>query len=117
MQNDDNKTQLLQLLLDQWKTDRYTPALQGRFVYYVLGEMCHRLTSHDGNSVACFQQIPFPRHNEEADTRIILHCMHMRDTEPGNTIILVRSPDMDVLILLTKYCSQIKRSVLFDTGF
>ena len=46
MQNDDNKTQLLHLLLDQWKADRYAPALQGRFVYYVLGETCHRLTSH-----------------------------------------------------------------------
>ena len=54
MQNDDYKTQLLQLLLDQWKTDRYVPLLQGRFVYYVLGETCHRLTNHDGNSEDVF---------------------------------------------------------------
>ena len=43
--------------------------------------------------------------------------MHVRDTEPDNATILVKSRDTDVLILLTKYCSQIKRSVLFDTVF
>ena len=89
IQNDNNKTQLLQLLLDQWKTDRYAPALQGRFVYYVHGETCHRLTSHDGNSVDVFSTDALSSSQEEADTRIVLHCMHVRDTEPDNTTILV----------------------------
>ena len=68
MQNDDYKIQLLQLLLDQWKTDRYAPALQGRFVYYVLRETCQRLTNHDGNSVNVFSTDALSSLQEEADT-------------------------------------------------
>lgn len=116
MGNDDNKTQLLQLLFDQWKTEKYAKALEGRFVYYVLGEMCYRLTSHDGEIVDVFPDNALFSSQEEADTRIILHCMHIRDTEPDKTTILVRSPDTDVMVLLMKYSRQISRPVLFDTG-
>lgn len=116
MGNDDNKTQLLKLLLDQWKTTKYAPALHGRFFHFVLGEICYRLTSPDGKTVEVFQVDSLSSTQEEADTRIILHCIHVRDTEPDNTTILVRSPDTDVLVLLMHFSSQINRSVLFDNG-
>ena len=47
------------------------------------------LTSHDGNSVDVFSIDALSSSQEEADTRIVLHCMHVRDTEPDNTTILV----------------------------
>lgn len=56
---------------------------------------------------------------EEADTRIILHVLHIAGTEKEidvNTII-VRSPDTDVLLLLIHFSLDIQtHSIYFDTG-
>ena len=52
---------------------------------------------------------------EEADTRIILHCLNISRSMPQTGSIIVRSPDTDVLALLAKYC-KIKPRILFDTG-
>lgn len=116
MANDENKSQLLHLLFNQWKTDKYAEKLRGRHIYYVLGERCYNLTSQDGISVEVFPEETLFSSQEEADTRIILHCIHIRDNEPESLTIIVRSPDTDVLVLLTKYTSDISRTILFDTG-
>ena len=53
---------------------------------------------------------------EEADTRIILHCLHVKEQNTDVRTIIVRSPDTDVLVLLVKYWTQIGCSILVDTG-
>ena len=53
---------------------------------------------------------------EEADTRIVLHCLNISISLPEAGSIIVRSPDTDVLVLLAKYCKEIKNKILFDTG-
>ena len=53
---------------------------------------------------------------EEADTRIILHCDHISRNFSETTVIIVRSPDTDVLVLLSKFSQNISQLVLFDTG-
>ena len=53
---------------------------------------------------------------EEADTRIVPHCLNISTSLPESGSIIVRSPDTDVLVLLTKYCKEIKNKILFDTG-
>ena len=35
---DKNKTQLIKLLLEQWKTEKYAAKLVDRSIYYVIGE-------------------------------------------------------------------------------
>ena len=52
MGNDKNKTQLIKLLFDQWKTDKYATRLVDRSIYYVLEENVFRLTCKDGMSVS-----------------------------------------------------------------
>ena len=52
---------------------------------------------------------------EEADSRIILHCDHIARNFPATFIIAVRSPDTDVLVLLLKF-KNIDQTILFDTG-
>ena len=94
----------------------YASSLQGRFLYFVCGSSCYRLTSHDGENVQAFNVEALQSTQEEADTRIILHCLHVKDTEAENTKIVVRSPDTDVLVLLCKYMHHINRQVFFDTG-
>ena len=53
---------------------------------------------------------------EEADTRIILHCLHVAHKFPTTFVIAVRPPDTDVLVLLSKYSQNIDHTILFDTG-
>ena len=48
MSNDKNKTQLIDLLLAQRKTDKYSFRLIGRNIYYVVGEKVFRLTCEKG---------------------------------------------------------------------
>ena len=54
--------------------------------------------------------------HEEADTRIILHCNDAATNSPESSVILVRSPDTDVFILLLRFVRHINQTVLFDTG-
>jgi len=53
---------------------------------------------------------------EEADTRIIFHCLHAAKTSSEDKNIIIRSPDTDVFLLLVAYCHNIGQRVLFDTG-
>ena len=53
---------------------------------------------------------------EEADTRIILHCLHISVTAYTATHIIIQSPDTDVLVLLLMYAQDMDSVVLFDTG-
>ena len=56
MGNDKNKTQLIKLLFDQWKTDKYATRLVDRSIYYVLEENVFRLTCEDGMSVSALPE-------------------------------------------------------------
>ena len=52
MSSNKNKTQLIKLLLDQWKTDKYASRLIGRNIYYVPGVNVFRLTCEDEMTVS-----------------------------------------------------------------
>ena len=93
MSNDDNKTQLIQLLLDEWQKDTYANKLVGRKLFFVCCEQCFCLSSEDGESVRKELQADICSSQEEADTRIILHCVHISRTCLPSTKIVVRSPD------------------------
>ena len=116
MSNDKNKTQLISLLLDQWTTDKYATRLVNRNLYFVIGEEVFRLTCEDGKTVSKYPEETLFSSQEEADTRIILHCLDIRTSPPDESTIIVRSPDTDVLVLLARYCKDIHLTVLFDTG-
>jgi len=51
---------------------------------------------------------------EEADTRIVLHAIFA--VEKGSNVVVIRSPDTDVLLLLLHHCETIKSpEVYFHT--
>ncbi|MES9950704.1 MAG: hypothetical protein ABW118_17235 [Candidatus Thiodiazotropha sp.] len=116
MSNDENKTQLIKLLFSEWQKASYAKKLKGRNLYFAMGNECYHLTSTDGNAVEVRSVDALATSQEEADTRIILHCMHICETAPTTTHIIIRSPDTDVLVLLLKYAQQLGPVVLFDTG-
>ena len=75
-----------------------------------------RLQSPDGN-VTVSEDVPelYSTH-EEADTKIILHCLHIARHTEDNTTIIIRSPDTDVFILLLHFTQSLGHVILFDTG-
>ena len=116
MTNEDNKIQLIQFLLKDWKNSKFASRLKNKNIYYVNGPTCTRLTSADGLFVEYEEVEELFSTHEEADTKIILHMIHISLNTPTNETIIVRSPDTDVFILLLKFSRQIKQKLLFDTG-
>lgn len=53
---------------------------------------------------------------EEADTKIIVHFHHTAMNTSSNSTVIVRSPDTDVLVLLTSHTQGLAQTLLFDTG-
>lgn len=113
--NSENKTSLIRLIFEQWKSDKYAEVLRDRNIYYVIGEKCDHLTCRNGVTVDAIPEEALFSCQEEADTRIILHCLHIRDNESEAVNIRVRSPDTDVLVLLVNYSSKIGRTGYVQT--
>ena len=111
-----NKTQLTDFLLAEWKTDQFAKHLQGRKLFFVNRQTCHCLTSDDGVHVICIDVPELHSSQHEADTRIILHCLHADRSCQEPCTIVVSSPDTDVFVLLLYYAKDIKKSLLFQTG-
>lgn len=116
LHNSENKRQLTCFLLKEWQTDRYAQRLQGRNVYFVLESQCICLHSMDGLTVDASPVPELSSNQEEADTRIILHCLYSSQQMPTDVAVVVRSPDTDVFILLMAYSFEIQQPLMFDTG-
>ncbi|GFO21905.1 hypothetical protein PoB_004841000 [Plakobranchus ocellatus] len=76
--------------------------------------MCELLSGKQGS----VNSIPVPdlySYHEEADSRIILLCLHASQ-QPTTERVIVRSPDSDVFHLLLPFCDAISKPLIFDTG-
>ena len=102
-------------LLEEWKKGKYAPKLQGKHLVFV-ERKCISLKSIDGKNVVTEEVEKLCSSHEEADTRMILHCNDVAANSPESSVILVRSPDTDVFILLLRFVRHINQTVLFDTG-
>ena len=114
--NANNKRQLISFLLSEWQKDEYARQLHGKQLMFVCEDKCYSLTSKDGLSIS-MEYVPelFSSH-EEADTRLILHCLYASKSVSLNTSIVVRSPDTDVFVLLIHYSVRFFQPLIFDTG-
>ena len=107
---------MINLLKEEWKKDTYAERLLGRKIFVVCEETCLLLTSSEGKHTEATDVVELRSSQEEADTRIVLHCKHMAvELSPDSTLV-VRSPDTDVFILLLKFGQDILNPLLFDTG-
>ena len=113
LHSSENKKQLISFILREWQQAAYAADLQCRDVYYVCEENCCLLTSVDGKTVSCETVPQLASNHEEADTRIILHCVYAAQT---SSAVTVRSPDTDVLVLLVAKCRLVSAALLFETG-
>ena len=115
MSNDENKTQLIKLLLSEWRRPKYAARLDGRQLFFVCRKECICLTSNNGILVEARPEEDLFTSQEETDSCTILHCQHIAEYYP-TPIIIVRSPDTDVLVLLSKFSQIISQTIIFDTG-
>ncbi len=115
LSNDENKTQLIELLLVEWKRDEYAPDLHGRRVLLICSGKAYVLGSQNGHTTTLNEVTSLHSSQEETDTRIILYVEYARTK--GYGVVRIRSPDSDVFFLLLHYaCSWQDITVLFDTG-
>ena len=98
MSNEDNKSQLINLIFDQCNTNKYASKLFGQNIYFVIKDKCYHLTCEDGNEVQTCPHESLFSSQDEADTRIVLHCLEISKASAASSTIIVRSPDTDVLI-------------------
>ena len=115
LSNGKNKTQLISLLQQEWRKDRNASRLQGKELFLTTGQDCIKLTS-DGKTVQCENVESLKSSQEEADTRLVLHCLHQAASCPAAKAIIVRSSDTDVFLLLLYHSFTILKTVYLDTG-
>ena len=70
-----------------------------------------RRTCEDEMTVSNHPEESVVSSQEEADTRIILHCLNVRTLLPDTNTIVVRSPDTDVFVLLARSCKEINMRI------
>ena len=102
LSNDENKTSLINFLQNEWEKDHYSSKLENKEVYFVNEERCVVITrENDGTTNS--RPVPdlFSSH-EEADTRIIFHCVYA-SKQTNTRRIVVRSQDTDVFLLLLSF--------------
>ena len=99
--NEDNKKQLVHVLLNAWDNDAYAKKLQGRKVVLICEGDAYCYTSDDGIKTERTPLDGLKSTQEETDTRIILYCLYAQDQ--GYKIVHVRTPDSDLLRELEEY--------------
>ena len=111
--NEENKKQLICLLLKEWSDDCYAPRIGNRNIYFVCEEECSKLEA-DSSKVKCTKIANLGTSQEEMDTKVVLHMIYAADSHHYSAI-LVRSPDSDIFILLY-YAAEVNATIIFGTG-
>ena len=88
----------------------------GRKIFIVCEKTCLLLTSSDGKHTDANEVVELQSSQEEADTRIVLHCKRMAAELSPDSTIVIRSPDTDVFVLVLKSVQDILNPLLFNTG-
>lgn len=113
LSNDENKTQLIELLLRVWCSDENVPKIEKKKIILVCKGKAYELKAEDGK-VSTSEITSLDSTQEETDSRIILYSSYA--LEEGYKFVRVRSPDSDIFFILLYYATRINVQLLFDTG-
>ena len=96
--NDDNKRQLVKVMLDVWSNDRIATKLHGigREEIFICEGFAYLLKSNSGETTEPTEVQQLHSTQEETDSRIIAYCMYARDHGNNNRLI-------DITNLAEKY--------------
>ena len=77
--NDDNKRQLVKVMLDEWSNDSIATKLHDREVIFICEGFAYSLKSDSGETTETTEGQELYSTQEETDTRIVVYCMYARD--------------------------------------
>ncbi|KAG1659234.1 Programmed cell death protein 4 [Nymphon striatum] len=103
-----NKENLIQLFIDEWRQPKYTNRLNGKMLYVTCKDLCYKITSNDCEVLEELQSS-----QEEADTRIFLHCAHAASA--GFETLKIVS-ETDVFVLCLAFCEEIPSQLFQKSG-
>lgn len=113
LSNDDNKVQLVKVLLDTWSSAPTAPILHGREVVLVYEGSAYMLRS-TGDAMSCVE-IESLQSDQETDTRVVLYCLYAQ--EMLYSTARVKTPDTDIFFILLHHARRFTDlRVLFETG-
>lgn len=114
LRNDDNKRRLIFLMQETIIANKAKALdlLRCQDVYFSTYKDCRKITP-----VSCEVEAELISNQEEADTKIVLHCFHALTRHPSKKI-LVRSPsgDTDILVILLNKLLEYQDRVYLDYG-
>ena len=118
LQNDLNKKQLFQMLLDVWSSDSVASKYEGgKSIIRVVEGVAHEFTTEftTVSSTVRATQIPSLRSNQnESGTQFVLYLQYAQDK--GFESAVIRSPDSDVFFILLHYAKEFTIAIWLDTG-
>ena len=111
--NDENKEQLIRLLLSTWRSKSFSQKLEGHEVTLICEGRAYQFTSN-GESTLYQEIASLESTREETDSRVILYCHYAK--EKGFKSVRVRSPDSDIFFILLKHAHELQGiDILFET--
>ena len=113
LSNDDNKTQLIELLLRVWCAEENLAKIETKKIILVCKGKAYELMSDDGK-VTPTEITSLDSTQEETDSRVILYASYAQ--EEGYKYVRIRSPDTDIFFILLYYAPNLNVILLFDTG-
>ena len=99
---------LIEFIANQWKEPQYRKKLENKILYVISGSRCTKISmegAQDCQELLCTQ--------EEADTRILLHCQHASNMYPS---IIVSAEDTDVFIFCLAFQGQLGAYIFIKCG-
>ena len=114
LSNDDNKVQLVKILLDTWSGPSSAPVLRGREVILICEGRAYKLMS-TGARVTVTELESLNSNQEETDTRAVLYVLYAQ--EMGYKMARVKTPDTDIFFILLHHAHRFSDlQVIFETG-
>ena len=112
MKNGENKTRLIEVVSEVLRNNfhRVLTELKCKIVYFSQEDITYKLTNK-GVSIAA----ELSSNQEEADTKVILHCHHALQESPGSKVVLrSHSGDTDIFVLASSLL--VPSSIFLDYG-
>ena len=113
--NDENKLQLIRLILRVWSDDEVADKYKDRKLILVAEGHAYSFESDDQQQHTLVQELESLYSNqEETDSRVVLYCKYAH--EQGYEHVRVRSPDTDIFFILLHHAKTMLCTIYFDTG-
>ena len=116
LQNDSNKQQFFQLMLEVAKTNDASDRIAkcGTAIIIVDGKAYQLKISAEGGEVECQEIYELRSNQEETDTRVVLYLKYAISL--GYKSAVVRTPDSDIFFILLFHANSINLIIYLDTG-